>query len=136
MKRGLGICLMLLLLNWTPSLSQGIPSDSSVHLPRWRAQLVAADLIRLDRADSIILIMDRKLEIETQKVLVLETIVENLEQINENNAGIISALQTQINVKDKESSHWKKQYKKQKRQKIVSGAIGIAAIVGILVLVN
>ena len=98
-------------------------------LPKRVATEIAKDLIRLDKAEDIIIILEDRLEIETQKVLVHEEIVNNqLEIIGQLDRQIV-ALNEIIRVKDDQIAHWKKQYKKQKRQKFLIGGVGIALVV-------
>ena len=110
-------------------LSQSDTADSVVVLSKQVAVEVLKDLERLDRSDSVRALNELKIEklinqtrVQDRVILGQQEVIFNLGDISLNKDSI-------INVNDLEVTHWKKEAKKEKRQKFLVGGIGIALIV-------
>ena len=122
--------MISILLTSSIASSQNV-TDSVVILPKRIAIEVAKDLERLDLADSLLLITEKKMENMARELGMQDRIIagqqsqiEGLNEIIENNG-------EQLATKDKETKYWEKQYKKQKRQKFTVAGIALV-IIGLL----
>ena len=103
--------------------------DSVVILPKPVAIEVAKDLIRLDEAEEEVVLLTHLMTVETRKVALQKSIVNEQSTLISNLESKIGLLQEKDTVRGEEITYWKKQYKKQKRQKFLVGGIGIALII-------
>ena len=100
-----------------------------VVLPKWMAIEVIKDLDRLDLADSSIILLNLEIDGYVRQLGLQDRIIlGHQEQIRNLNEIIVNRLDA-IDIKEKEIAHWKKQYKKQKRQKFLVGGIGLGLVV-------
>ena len=109
-----------------------VDNDSIITIPKWMAIETTKGFDMLDLADTTIKLLEidivsYKSQIQLQERLVsgLEKQNEYLKEVNLNNAEIIA-------LGSKEVEHWKRQSRKQKRQKFIVGGIGVALIIFIL----
>lgn len=93
------------------------------------AKEVLKDLERLDQCDSVhslntskIQKLESELRIQNMVMLGSQEQIFNLNTIIGNKDGV-------IDLTNQETDHWKKQYKKQKRQKFLVGGIGLFLLV-------
>jgi len=100
-----------------------------VAIPKPTAIEITKDLTRLDQADSINVLLVSQLEVETRKVEIQSIIINDQLGIIGNMDEQLALLKEKSSIKDDEIKHWKKQFKKQRRQKFLIGGVGIALIV-------
>jgi hypothetical protein len=74
------------------------------------------------------MISDDLLAVEAQKISIKDGIIDNYRQIEANMAEQISRLNEITINKDSQIEHWRKQYKKQKRQKFIIGGVGLILV--------
>lgn len=135
MRKSLAISIILLLSSWTVSLSQGTDT-SYVVVPKVIATEIAKDLVRLDMADSLNTILEERLDVEVRKVSIQEAIISDQRRIIDNKTDQIFLLRQQLDVNADMVEYWEKQYKKQKRQKFLTGGIGLGLIVILGIIAN
>lgn len=108
--------------------SQNATQDSVVVLPKWMAVEVLKDLERLDQCDSNMIYFEKKLDIQARELGLQDRIIlgqqEQIANLNE----IIINKESIIIVNDKEVAYWRKQFRKQKRKKIIVGVVGLAVV--------
>lgn len=98
-------------------------------VPKVIATEIAKDLVRLDKADSLNTILEERLGIEVEKVSIQEAIISDQRRIITNKTDQIFLLRQQLDVNADMVKYWEKQYKRQKRQKFLTGGIGLGLIV-------
>lgn len=98
-------------------------------LRKWVATEVAKDLIRLDQADSTIVSLNLEIDGYVRQLGLQDRVIAGHQEQIRNLNDIITNRLDAIDVKEKEITHWKKQYKKQKRQKFLVGGIGLGLVV-------
>jgi hypothetical protein len=98
-------------------------------IPKRIAIEIAKDLERLDYTDSLNVLLSEDLNIKTQKILIQETIISDQSKVIANQKTQISLINTQGGLKDDQINYWKKEYKRQKRQKFLTGGIGLGLVV-------
>jgi hypothetical protein len=106
-----------------------------VILPKRIAIEIAKDLERLDACDSMSVLQVERIgilesQVTIQKGIALDRLeqIGNLQNIVDHNAEIITLGSEEVEL-------WKKQYRKQKRQKFLVGGIGLG-LIAILVIAN
>jgi hypothetical protein len=102
--------------------------DSVVILPKSWATKVLQDLERKDQLETDNVELDSLLKIEVKKVAIKDGLINNYRQIEANMAEQISTLNEITINKDNQIEHWRKQYKKQKRQKFIIGGVGLILV--------
>jgi hypothetical protein len=127
MKKEFATLIILLLMSLT-AFSQSA-TDSVVVIPKAIAIEIAKDLERLDQADSMLVLKDQEINALVQKITIQDAIsVNQVNQISTLRA-ILADSQEIIGLHQQEVEHWKKQYRKQKRQKFLVGSAGLALLV-------
>jgi hypothetical protein len=99
-----------------------------VILPKSWATKVLQDLERKDQLETDNVELDSLLKIEVKKVAIKDGLINNYRQIEANMAEQISTLNEITINKDNQIEHWRKQYKKQKRQKFIIGGVGLILV--------
>jgi phage terminase small subunit len=105
-----------------------VGTDSVVVLPKATAIKVLQDLERKDQLEQEVDDLRDLLAVEAQKISIKEGIIDNYRQIEANMAEQISRLNEITINKDSQIEHWRKQYKKQKRQKFIIGGVGLILV--------
>jgi hypothetical protein len=147
MKKLLALSIMLLLLSWTPSLSQGIQikqessdeftftaegSYASIDsvMPRWRKEAVVKDLIRLDECDSVSTILQSEIVSQKQiinKYIGNEVIYKKL--IMKYDSTIIPSYNNALGLYNKENKALKAQNSRLKTGLIGAGLAVLAILI-------
>lgn len=102
--------------------------DSIVVLPKRIAIEIVKDLDRLDQADSIVSLMEVEIVSYKNQLSLQQEIEQELNGKIQDLEKIIETNKNKDKVADKEIEYWKKQYKKQKRQKFLVGGIGLGVL--------
>jgi hypothetical protein len=89
---------------------------------------VLQDLEAKDMADSLNVLYKNQINVQAQRITVSDMVIANQQAQIENLKEINITNETILITKDDEIKHWKKQYRKQKRQKIVVGVVGLAVV--------
>ena len=63
----MSIILLLSLTAFSQPVTQ-IDSTEVIHLPRWRGNLIAKDLVRLDQAEAEIVVLEQLMIVDTKTV--------------------------------------------------------------------
>lgn len=109
--------------------SKADTDSSGVWLTKRVAIEVAKDLERKDELEEINLLNEEKMDNMARQLGIQDRIIDGQQKQIENLEEINTASEEISATKDKEIKHWKKQYKKQKRQKFLVGGIGIGLLV-------
>lgn len=128
MKNALLISVALLLGAWTRSSAQDI------RIPRWRAELIAQDLIRLDMCDSVSRIEAQRFQTLTQKYSELKSVSDNQGlQLKEYSTVIVPSLQREITYLNSEIRKLTVQVQKEKRHRKIVTWVSLGGAVLILI---
>jgi reverse gyrase len=100
-----------------------------VILQKWIATEIAKDLIRLDQADSTITLLEQEIDKYVRQLGIQDRVLLGKDVQIANLNEIISNHPLAMELKEEEVKHWKKQYKKQKRQKFIIGGVAIGLVV-------
>jgi phage terminase small subunit len=126
MRNALKLLMIFTFMSLT-AFSQ-VGTDSVVVLPKATAIKVLQDLERKDQLEQEVDDLRDLLAVEAQKISIKEGIIDNYRQIEANMAEQISRLNEITINKDSQIEHWRKQYKKQKRQKFIIGGVGLILV--------
>ena len=103
--------------------------DSVVILPKEIATEVARDLVRLDRCDSIADIQRQQIALLQRQLETQTLVVRNQKKVIDNQATMLNGKDKALQIRKEQADHWKKAWKKQKRQTVVVGIAGLVLIV-------
>jgi phage terminase small subunit len=126
MRNALKLLMIFTFMSLT-AFSQ-VGTDSVVVLPKATAIKVLQDLERKDQLEQEVDDLNDLLAVEAQKISIKDGIIDNYRQIEANMAEQISRLNEITINKDSQIEHWRKQYKKQKRQKFIIGGVGLILV--------
>jgi phage terminase small subunit len=126
MRNALKLLMIFTFMSLT-AFSQ-VGTDSVVVLPKATAIKVLQDLERKDQLEQEVDDLRDLLAVEAQKISIKEGIIDNYRQIEANMAEQISRLNEITINKDSQIEYWRKQYKKQKRQKFIIGGVGLILV--------
>lgn len=126
------LLILLLVVSWK-SFSQ---KDTIVPLPKPIAKLVIKDLIQGDGAIQELNLLNDKFNILQQKSTLQDSIIHKLDSLNQNHKSIIDLKSTQLNISQELNLKLQTDLKKQKfKTKIISG-VGLASILGVLLILK
>lgn len=126
MRNALKLLMIFTFMSLT-AFSQ-VGTDSVVVLPKATAIKVLQDLERKDQLEQEVDDLRDLLAVEAQKISIKDGIIDNYRQIEANMAEQISRLNEITINKDSQIEYWRKQYKKQKRQKFIIGGVGLILV--------
>ena len=129
LKWTLLITLMMMSLN---SFSQNVTDSTSIQLKKPIVKLVIKDLITGDGAKEELNLVTEKIKIYEQKVVLKDSIINNLNIKINNFNSIISTKSDQLSLSQKLSKKLQTDLKKQKLKTKIMGGAGIIAVAGVI----
>jgi hypothetical protein len=103
--------------------------DTLVTLPKSVTTRIIKDLVRLDHMDSLHTIDTQAILFLTSTISLKDSVSAGQEKRIANFEKMVQASETQVILADGQVEILRKQLKKEKRKKFVVGAIGVVAIV-------
>tara|TARA_R100001509_G_C4828081_1_gene202289 strand:- start:449 stop:832 length:384 start_codon:yes stop_codon:yes gene_type:complete len=117
--------LMMMNLN---SFSQNVTDSTSIQLKKPIAKLVIKDLITGDGAKEELNLVTEKIKLYEQKIVLKDSIINNLNIKINNFNSIISTKSDQLTLSEKLSKQLQTDLKKQKIKTKITGGVGIIAV--------
>jgi len=114
------------------SFSQNVTDSTSIQLKKPIVKLVIKDLITGDGAKEELNLVTEKIKIYEQKVVLKDSIINNLNIKINNFNSIISTKSDQLSLSQKLSKKLQTDLKKQKLKTKIMGGAGIIAVAGVI----
>jgi len=110
------------------SFSQNVTDSTSIQLKKPIAKLVIKDLITGDGAKEELNLVTEKIKLYEQKIVLKDSIINNLNIKINNFNSIISTKSDQLTLSEKLSKQLQTDLKKQKIKTKITGGVGIIAV--------
>ncbi len=120
--------LMILMMMNLNSFSQNVTDSTSIQLKKPIAKLVIKDLITGDGAKEELNLVTEKIKLYEQKIVLKDSIINNLNIKINNFNSIISTKSDQLTLSEKLSKQLQTDLKKQKIKTKITGGVGIIAV--------
>ena len=127
--------IFLMMMSWS-SFSQIATDSTSIQLEKKIAKLIIKDLLLGDSYKNELKLIDTKIDILGQKLVLKDSIIFNLESKSNNFESILLSKQDQLSLSQELSRKLQTDLKKQKVKTILFGGAGILIAAGAVIILK